>query len=228
MRVFMTTVFLLMTLSACSLTQPSEGQPVAQAPQLKVGDSWTYRVTNGFNNLPRGDWSWKITAIDGARIETRISDGNNPNRFGAVYEGPWNIISRALPDGSNYAFSPPLISFNFPLSPGQNWSQNTAATELATGKVFNWRITTKVYGWERVKTPAGEFNALKIVRYLNLSDDNWWRMETRLIESDWYAPEVKAIVRRETQGEYIVRGSSNRNVRRTDRAVWELILYTPG
>ena len=40
------------------------------------------------------------------------------------------------------------------------------ATDLATGKTYRVHVQARVTGWERVRVPAGEFDALRVQRYV--------------------------------------------------------------
>jgi hypothetical protein len=73
--------------------------------------------------------------------------------------------------------------------------------------------------------PAGEFDAIKIVTDLYLGDADWWRSETRRTERDWYAPEVKWIVKQERVEEYEDHGGESGR-QNGDRLLRELVSFT--
>jgi hypothetical protein len=81
-----------------------------------------------------------------------------------------------------------------------------------------------VHGWEKVRVPAGEFDAIKIVRDLYLGDPEWRRSETRRTEFDWYAPEVKWIVKQEWAEEY-QDNSGDSGRQNGDRLLRELVSF---
>jgi hypothetical protein len=61
-----------------------------------------------------------------------------------------------------------------------------------------------VLGWERVRVPAGEFDAVKVRRrvylqYFRLGD----RGQSVIDETDWFAPALGQVVRRETTSQYL-------------------------
>jgi hypothetical protein len=61
-----------------------------------------------------------------------------------------------------------------------------------------------VQGWERVKVPAGEFDAIKVRRFVVVNYFEYAvRGHSETIELEWYAPAVKQVVRRETSGKYL-------------------------
>ena len=58
-------------------------------------------------------------------------------------------------------------------------------------------------GWERVKVPAGEFDALVIERTVF---DNFWdytRKQSDIREREWYAPALGRVVRKEGRSQYL-------------------------
>ena len=78
------------------------------------------------------------------------------------------------------------------------------ATDPADGRRFPLTVDGTVLGWERVRVPAGEFDALKIERvvFLRILGIRRPRPE-RNRETEWYAPAVKQAVRREASAEYL-------------------------
>ena len=136
-------------------------------------------------------------------------------------------LAQAAMDGAQrQAFGAPYTKLPFPLAPGMQWDERIAAVG-AQGGTYAWRISGRAYGWERVRTPAGEFDALRIVRMMDLGNgDGSWR-DTIRVETLWYAPAVNGWVRverRDTQRE--LAGLNPRN--RDDWRIWELREYTAG
>ena len=117
-------------------------------------------------------------------------------------------------------FGAPYTKLPFPLVPGMHWNEKVDAVD-AHGWTYPWRISGRANGWERVRTPAGEFDALKITRSMSLGDgDGNWRETTRM-ETLWYAPAVNGWVRLERRDSQ--REIAGRNARtRDDWRVWEL------
>jgi hypothetical protein len=135
------------------------------------------------------------------------------------------MITRSLPGDRKISFSPALLSLPFPLQPGHSWRQEVVVTDSFSGRRNKWKLYGKVHGWERVRVPAGEFDAIKIVTDLYLGDADWWRSETRRTERDWYAPEVKWIVKQERVEEYEDHGGESGR-QNGDRLLRELVSFT--
>jgi hypothetical protein len=49
----------------------------------------------------------------------------------------------------------------------------------------------KVVGWERVRIPAGEFDALKVRRYVYAGNSDARRTQEEIVETDWYVPAIR-------------------------------------
>jgi len=60
------------------------------------------------------------------------------------------------------------------------------------------RIDGAVLGWERVRVPAGEFDALKVRRQVYAGNADGFLSEEKITEVDWYAPKIGRIVRHES------------------------------
>lgn len=80
--------------------------------------------------------------------------------------------------------SPPLGYFNWPLKVGKRWSQNV--THYINGQTYRYEQDFKVLAFEKVKTPAGEFDAFKLSRAV---------IGGVTYEEYWYAPAAKNVVK---------------------------------
>jgi hypothetical protein len=97
------------------------------------------------------------------------------------------------------------------------------------GKHFVWQTWGHAQGWERIRTAAGEFVALRVERQMNLGDYDYTFSDTRVVETYWYAPEVKRWVRLEHRYERVelnVKPHIRRSI--SDWIVWELREFRPG
>jgi hypothetical protein len=202
------------------------GRPgTVDPPDLKIGDSWTYVERDGYNHACKAQWVGDIISIDDSRVDMRVLDGQPGNQRSHVYGRQWDMISRSLPGDRTVSFSPALLSLPFPLQPGKRWHQEVVVTDSSGDKRGRWKLYGKVHGWENVRVAAGEFDAIKIVRDLYLGDADWWRSETRRSECDWYAPEVKWIVKQEWAEEY-QDNSGDSGRQNGDRLLRELVSFT--
>ena len=125
------------------------------------------------------------------------------------------------------AASEPIAHIPFPLAPGMQWSEQIVVPE-AFGPPRVQRISGRALGWERVRTPAGEFLALKVQREMGLGDaDHQWT-QTHRSDVIWYAPEVRRWVRIERRDERYARSGRNGRHVEHDWIIWQLKEFVPG
>ncbi len=180
-------ILLLLTFSSLSAGQSDER---ALKPEVRVGDSWTYRSTNV---LGPGIHDHEIrVSFSGDKVilsvSTRKSDGKE---FDSAYTSEWNAVTSY----NGNMFRPHTGVFQFPLRIGDRHSINfdtlrpreTAVETRGTG-------TVAVVNWENVEVPAGKFRAIKVVA------DTLWQPTNGspafLRKSTyWYSPEVRRWVK---------------------------------
>jgi len=199
--------FALLLLAGCAapLSQSSPpGMPgQVPAPEIRVGDSWTYSVRDGFTGLGRGSQHYRVTGADGAQIVVAVSREGTEDEI-RVYDRQWSWLKHPATNLQSFNYSPPYPVFDFPLAPGKRWKMRLTATDPVDGRRFPLTIDGTVLGWERVKVPAGEFDALKVRRTVFF--DYWEsvvRGRSEIVETDWYAPVARQAVRRETTSQYL-------------------------
>lgn len=217
-------------LQACAALEPSG--PAVAAPDLRVGDSWTFQEYDGFNGLPKGQVRLRVRELTPDAVAMEVE--RDSRRETVRYTREWNPHSGSLPEGRGVDFAPPYPAFVFPLQVGQSWTLTTQATDRSTGKKIQAKVYARVTGKERVKSPAGEFDTLRVVRQVFLDDRDWWRSGTAIVEVDWYAADARAVVRHEDRSEYrdLSRGSDSfpfsGNIILGDRSRLLLLSYTLG
>jgi hypothetical protein len=201
-RVFASFLLLLGGCAAPLSQVPPAGAPATvSAPTIAVGDTWTYRVHDGYTRLPRPDENLQVKAVSGERIEVV---GDVPRSAGSlIFDREWNWLRRPATNMQNFEYKPAYPAFAFPLATGKRWQERVTARDPVDGRTFPVTIQGAVLGWERVKVPAGEFDALKVERVVFFE---YWELTVRgrsiIRESDWYAPAVKQSVKREARSEY--------------------------
>jgi hypothetical protein len=67
---------------------------------------------------------------------------------------------------------------------------------------FYWSDWLDAVGWQRVRTPAGEFDALRVERRIAFAHSDPFRDRPTREETLWYAPAVNRWVLREWTGRY--------------------------
>ena len=173
----------------------TEGHAPVAAPEVVVGDSWTYQYTDVWKHQPGNVNRIDVTGVDadGFLVDVRRAAGNAlvaRQRF-----------SRELNpvDRGKMHFAPSFGRYAFPLEPGKEWTTNSTAENADAGKRWRYQVNGKAVGWETVKVAAGEFDAIKVevVAYYTIDMVNSRSGSGRSKETVWYAPSVKNFVKME-------------------------------
>ena len=207
-------------IAACAFTSATQAADASvSAPEFKGGEHWTYREVNPYNRTQQRTITLTLEARpQGFELRGR-SDRETDPVLSETVTSPWLVASES--DGTRRrTFDPPLESIRFPLTVGEKWKQTVQMTD-ERGQTRNWRASFRTVRWEKVKTPAGEFNALRVERQMNLGDREASWGDTSVFDVFWYVPEVQRWVRRERRSERHERAVEGRVER--DWTVWELV-----
>ena len=204
-RWILVTASLLVASCATQLPQtpPSGVTAEVAAPTPKAGSFWRYAVLDGFTRIPRDTVEYRVTGIDADVVTVNVST-DRQQQSTELYSREGNWLRRPATNMQEFTFSPAYRAFDFPLVAGKKWRARATATDPADGRSFPVVIEAQVLGWERVRVPAGEFDALKVRRHVFL--DYWVqgeRGQSIIMETDWYAPSLQTSVRRETTSQYL-------------------------
>lgn len=202
-RYLVTQVFLLL-LAGCASPLPPAG-PVAanvQAPQMQIGDYWEYSVSDGYTRRPRGTYRYEVRRFDADNAIVEVTQDGRPVET-QIYAAGWSGRDHTLTNLQRFRYDPPYPAYAFPLAPGKSWVTVVNATDPATGKVYRVHVRAKVIGWERIRVPAGEFDTLKIQRYVFAGNPQWSRSQEEIAQTDWYAPAVRRAVRSQGNSSHI-------------------------
>ena len=210
---------------------------VASPPvQPSVGATAVYRVINAYSGQAQGEIRYRVDQADAARVVVAVTTNSPYAGFlphSEIYtaEGNWlrhPVVNHDYP--TDYVFAPPYPAYPFPLDFGKSWSARVNATNTATGRAKNMLVYGKVAGGERVSTPAGTFDTIKIVRTVYAGDAEIFLSQTVITETDWYAPALGRTVRVERRSHWHDAGRSARRGDEPVRGDWsvhELVSYTP-
>lgn len=188
------TVAILTGCAAPAAYAPKDVPPSVAVPQTKIGDYWEYAVRDGYTGIPQGVYRYEVSRVEGDRIIVNVThEGRLVDTL--VYAAGWNGRELPVTPLQRFRYDPALTSYPYPLEPGKSWQTALDATDVATGHRFRARVHGKVVGWERIKVPAGEFDALKIQREVFAGNMEGSRTQEEILETDWYAPSVRRAVR---------------------------------
>lgn len=232
-------------LSGCAGPAVQRDFTPVSLPTVQAGDRWQYRINDAYNGNPVGTLRVQIEETGPEHIVARETerDGDGDAGVRRTFTREWNPESGRMPAGLPLApfthgiesgtalkYAPAYPALRFPLARGKRWNERILATDPATQKRVAIRVRARVVGSERIKVPAGEFDAIKVRREVFYEDGEWWRSPTEALETDWYAPEINAVVQRYTESQFWDYSSGSNNggadLRLGDRRVIELESYS--
>jgi hypothetical protein len=180
----------LASLALCALVvcMPAAAQaPSGAMPTMKVGDSWKWLRVDRRTGLTEAETVRTVTSVTAERIEGTENDGKyvmSPDL--QVLETPeW--VRTGSPRFTDW-----------PLAVGKKWSFNYVQEGKVQRYSVRWTYDAEVVAQEKVKVPAGEFDAFKIV-YKGFWNNDTNRRNGSSISTGWYAPAARASVRTEVQ-----------------------------
>jgi len=178
---------------ACVWMGTARAEPRKPAPDyfpLRLHDWWRYKSTQASGAT--SEFTRTVVA------EKKQSDGSlrqclelsNPKPLIQEWysKSPSGVLLREeeyLGGGGKVAFDPARPMLELPLKPGVTWTWNgVARTNVRVAE------TNEVFPKERVQTPAGRFEAVKIVTHIEQGG-------AQATKTSWYAPGV-GLVRQTT------------------------------
>ena len=225
-------------LSACAApegpTIPTAARsgPTAESPQFRVGDRWVYRVREGFHVKQVYEETHAVTAIgpDGITVQVTVTGPGPTVERVEKWLDAGRVAQGTLFDIETRRFRQPLERYRFPLQSGTSWNQfvdNYNELTMREGRINRY---VRVGGYERVTTPAGTFDAIRLTVVMHLDDEEFWRWQTDCLYTVWYAPAVKAAVREVKRADYLERATGPDSKARlpSQNALVELVSFTAG
>ena len=226
----------LVTLAGCATTDTgvtAASAPVAAAaPQYRVGDRWVYRIREGWANPIVYEETRTITGVTGGSATVRVS-AKGPTvdvERTEIWPAPGAVSQGAVFDVETRRFTKqPLDRYRYPLDAGSRWNQMVENYNEQLGRSGVISRSVRAAGYDRVTTPAGTFDAVRLVVIMRLDDDEFWRWPTDCNYTVWYAPAVKASVRETRRADYLEKGGGVGPSRLpTQNSLVELVSFTPG
>ena len=193
--------------TAAAIVAASIAPAIASAASAVAGDTVVFRVANGYNNESRGQIQYHIDEINADRVT--VSASTDVPALGlqktAIYTKEGNWLRHTLTNHDQpveYEFSPPYPAYVFPLETGKSWSLRVTATNPVTGQRNSVRVDGEVLGSERISTPAGAFDTIKVRRRVYAGDWESFRRETNIVETEWYAPALGHTVKGDSKSSW--------------------------
>ena len=198
--------------------------PTVRAPA--IGQQWVYEVRNYFN----GELVDVVTETV-VEVGPKVRIARHGKKMGPLpdeIQQPWgmNLQDPNWTPPQRFIKAVPLWPEK--LVPG--WSGFYRTRYQVVGfpdNDFYWGLNINAKSWNRVKTMAGEFDAL---HYVNTADyfesDDWFRIASNRSENAWFAPEIGRWVVRERFGEYLWPGMGGWSQSlKEDYLRWELVSW---
>jgi len=192
---FRSTALCARMLALALMASPALAQRAAQ-PEVRVGDQWQFAV---YYSVPSAvpNRTWTITSFTPAGI------AGTENGEPLLLTPELNVLESPREKHSN----PRVLSF--PLEVGKQWRYSNDWVFKPKGSNGRALVDVTVTGFERVRVPAGEFEAFKLVSKEALSGTSpigsQYDAETRM--TYWYAPAARAIVKAERHNPYLGRST---------------------
>ncbi|MFT4434177.1 hypothetical protein ACMX25_12390 [Caballeronia sp. 15715] len=172
-------------LTAFAVADPSDSAPPpsANAPVFAAGERWEFAYENTLE--PRLNERYSQTVESAAPSATTLVN----NRGGHFHlDADSNLVETPAT-----RYEPSDGRLKFPMAVGQSWSTTYVVRSGAwTAKCDR---TSSVVAAERIKTPAGEFDAFRIEQRVAWAGMGASQGSGLTLERDWYAPAVGRIVK---------------------------------
>ena len=197
------------------------------APKLRAGDKWTYRIVEGYRLKTTWTETHEVTsaAPDAITIAVTIDGPTGRGQREEVWSAPGIVRSGTIAGFGTKRFEPALIRYRFPLTRGATWSQRVRDVDSAAGPYGDVSFKANVVGHETVATPAGKFEAIKIRYVYQLDDESLSNYPTQCEYVVWYAPAVGAAVKEQRRAWSMTKGRSPARTP-AENAVHELTAFT--
>jgi hypothetical protein len=171
------------------------------------GDTYVYRISNGYNSEIRGKINYRVEKASADRVEVAVTT-DTPSAGSArteIYTKDGNWLRHPLASHDqlrDFEFAKPLSVYVPPPDAGGSWSVRVDAVEPTTGRRSSVRVDGEVQGNERVTVPAGTYDTIRIKRWTYVGDWDGFLRETRIEETDWYAPALGRPVKTDSKSSW--------------------------
>jgi len=201
----------LLALAGCGKKPLPPLSAMVDAPYLRSGSTWTYRVEDTSFARPVS-LTLTFDKEDVYKGIGILSFNSTPGNETLLYDRSLNFVAAASGGKVLREASPSLRAFDFPFYVGKEW--RSVFTFQDYTRTLSWtpvEVFWKVKEYDVVKVPAGDYRAFLLE---SRPSTNWGISK----EEIWYAPDVKQpikIHRERTAAHYLGKGTEH----------WELIQF---
>jgi len=203
----------------------------APAPTMKVGDRWVYSVTSGIGmRTITYEETREVTEVRRSSYKIKVTGKTADGADFSVVEdfsSPGTLRSGTLCLNELRRYPTPLARVTFPIAPGRRSSKWVDVVSDPGGTKGQINYTFHTRSWEKVTTPAGAFDAIRIDTLMTLDDSTPFRNATNCNFTYWYSPMVRGTVRERRSAHYMEIGSMHQ-MTPVLQASYELASFTPG
>ncbi|MBT9597648.1 MAG: hypothetical protein IV094_16825 [Vitreoscilla sp.] len=178
----------LSLLLLCAVLPVPVAAQTADRPEIRVGDRWHFAMHWG-DRSTKVDLLWEVTSVGAERIEVAETTPANPTPRPVLMTRELNVLESQRRKDSD------LRQLSFPLAVGKSWTFENDYKLKDSGVSGHASYEVKVVGYEKVKVPAGEFDAFKVDAVGRWSAAVAGQSTATRVW--WYAPAARAIVRDE-------------------------------
>jgi hypothetical protein len=171
------------------VAQEPAGPPTTGAPIYKVGDTWTF-LSGKTDTNPGVTGVKTVVSVTENQTTIRASWNGHPS-----YEIDLNNQGDMFRSGDT-TWEPAIGWLSFPMMVGKSWDFHDL--KRTTSGIADIDEVVKVVAFERVRVPAGTFDAYKIVIHGVWARHLGGGLAVQIHSTYWYAPSVKAIVKSES------------------------------
>jgi hypothetical protein len=187
-------------------------QDQASAPSFKEGDTWQFNIARQggvVSSTESNDGIYELTFAQGKLKLFEVS-GNQKTEIEPNPDGPTQGLLTLV------GKSEQRPDLKFPLSEGQKWSYEYQTRPAGLRQDQKRSVEINVAGIEKVTTPAGAFDAYKLIKSESWSTGKGAGRGGNSV-TYFFSPETRSIVKRSSRSE-----GSGANIET------ELIKFTPG
>ena len=174
--------------------------PAVRAAAL--GQAWTYNRLDIYNSQLLAVEREQVAAV-GPRIILKRQNGagqvlpeEHHLAWGRMVRDPvWDFVQN---------YEAPVAHWPASLQPGASEKVHTHYLVDQFSFRFWIDVTTTAQAWERVRVPAGTFDALRIEKLIRIEHQDEGRIDMVRRDTVWLVPEIGRWVAREIRGEYNV------------------------
>ncbi|MEY3724884.1 MAG: hypothetical protein RLZZ365_819 [Pseudomonadota bacterium] len=203
---------------------PPQSIPSVRAPAL--GQQWVYEVRNVFNGELVDILTETVVSV-GPKVQI-AREGKKLGKLPDEIQEPWGIILQDPHWTPPQRFTKAVPLWPQELKPGWSGFYRTRYQVLGfPDNDFYWGLTIQANAWNRIKTQAGEFDALYYVSTADyFESDDFMRYVNNRRDQVWFAPQIGRWVVRESFGEYLWLGMTGWSQSiKEDYLRWELIAW---